>query len=136
MTKEIEVMKRRILAIAFVLALTGTLVTRARADADDKAIQLSVNGPVEIPGAVLSPGKYRLELMGDGSDVAEIWSADGSKFYGFFGTEPAVLSHAPTEAKVVLEGSGKTHPKRIEEWFYPGDLEGNAFIYPKAPDLP
>lgn len=126
-----ETMKRNLLAVAVALVLAGALVPRAKADADDKAIQFSVSGPVEVPGLVLEPGRYQINLMGDGSDVAEIWSADGSEFYGFFDTEPATRTHMPTEARIVLEGSGKKAPKRIEEWFYPGDDQGNKFLYPK-----
>jgi len=123
-------MNRKLLVIVFALTLAGMLVPAAKADESNKEIQFSINGPVEVPGVVLSPGRYELKLVDFGTPVAEILSADGSKSYGFFDTIPVDLNHATTRARVVLVGSGKTNPKRIEEWFYPGDPEGNQFLYP------
>ncbi len=125
-------MIRKVLAVVFLMALIGTLVPVATADADNREVQFTVNGPVEAPGVILGPGTYDLKLMGDGSTVAGIWSGDGSKFYGYFDTVPVDRNHTPRKASVVLEGSGKAAPNRIEEWFYPGDQDGNEFLYPKT----
>lgn len=125
-------MNRKVWTISLVLLLAATAVPAARADAGNKAIQFSVNGPVEVPGKVLDRGTYELKLMSYGSSVAGIWSADGTEFYGMFDTMPMDYSHTAARSRVILEGSGKTSPKRIEGWLYPGDAEGTEFVYPAA----
>jgi hypothetical protein len=124
------------LAVVFAFALLGgMLVPSARADQDNNAILFSVSGPVEIPGRLLEPGKYELRLMGDGSTIAEVWKADGSRFYGFFDTMPAARTHAVSRARVVVAASNTASPKRIEAWFYPGHRQGNQLLYPDAQDV-
>jgi hypothetical protein len=125
-------MNRRLLAIVFTFAmLICVLVPSARADQDNKAILFSVNAPIEVPGEVLGPGRYELKLQGNGSPVAGIWKADGSQFYGYFETVLVDRSHRG-KSRIVLVGSGKNAPKRIEEWFYTGDKTGNKLLYPNS----
>jgi len=114
--------------------LGGVLVPNATADQDNKAFWFSVNAPVEVPGVVLGPGQYQLKLQGEGSTIAGIWNSDGSRFYGFFNTMPVARSHRGA-FKVVLTGSGKHNPERIEEWFYPGRRTGNEFLYPSKSNM-
>jgi hypothetical protein len=126
-----EFMNYRLLTVVFgLLLLGGMLVPNARADEDNKEIMITVNRPVEVPTTVLPPGRYDLKLLGNGSSVAGVWNAEGSHFYGFFETIPVDRNHAIGKAKVVLADSGKNAPKRIEEWFYPGESTGNELLYP------
>lgn len=126
-------MNRRFLSMIFgLLLLSGLLVANARADEDNREIVFSINHPVEVPTAILTPGRYDLKLVGDGSSIAELWKADGSRFYGFFDTSPVDRNHAG-KTKVVLAASGKNAPERIQEWFYPGDKTGNELLYPATP---
>jgi hypothetical protein len=124
-------MNGRVLTVVIgLLLLGGMLAPRARADADNKEIVFSVNHPVQTPTTVLAPGQYDLKLLGDGSSIAGLWRADGSHFYGFFDTIPVDRTHASAKTRVVLADSGKNSPKRVEEWFYPGDKTGNELLYP------
>lgn len=113
----------------FAVALVGiVLVPSARADQDNKEVRFKVNGPVEVPGRVLNPGRYDLRLMGNGSTVAGLWNAKGNKFYGYFDTIPVTREHRG-HLRVELAGSGANAPKRLSQWFYPGDKTGNELIY-------
>ena len=123
-------MNRKLTTTMFAIALLGgLLVPGAVADQGDKAVLFSVNAPVEIPGRVLGPGRYELCLQDDGSPVAEIWSVDRPQFYGYFETVPVDRTHAG-RSRVVLAGSGKHAPKRIQAWFYTSDRSGNELVYP------
>ena len=77
---------------------------------------------------VLDPGRYNLQLNGDGSTVAQLWNAKGTKFYGFFDTIPVDRAHAG-KTKLNLAEATTGAPERIKDWFYPGDKEGNEFLY-------
>jgi hypothetical protein len=124
-------MKYRLWASVLALFFLGSmLVPRAKADEDNKEIRFSVNRPVEVPTSVIPAGQYDLKLMGDGSTVAGLWNASGTKFYGFFETIPVDRRHALSKTKVVLAESVKNAPPRVEEWFYPGENSGNEILYP------
>jgi hypothetical protein len=123
----------KLLAAAFAVTLMGgVLVPGARADQNNKEVLFRINKPMDVPGRVLDPGRYELKLMGDGSPFAGIWNAQGNKFYGFFDTVPVTRDNSG-KLRIDLAGKGKTAPKRLAEWFYPGDKTGNKFLYPAEP---
>jgi hypothetical protein len=115
--------------LSALLLFAGLLVPAAMATQGNKEVLFRVNGPIEMPHRVLPAGKYQLRLDGLGSPVAGIWNAAGTHLYGFVETEPVYRNHVTGKAKVVLSGSGKYAPKRLEEWFYPGDHVGNRLLY-------
>jgi hypothetical protein len=128
-------MNRRLLAVAFGFALLGSVfVPRARADQDNQEIHFTINAPVEIPGEVLGAGSYDLKLNGDGSTVAGLWNVQGTKFYGFFDTIPVDRTHRGN-LRIDLSGSGKSAPKRLADWFYSGDRQGNELLYPAVKNV-
>jgi hypothetical protein len=124
-------MSYKFLAMMFSMVLLAVLLApKARADEDNQEIRFSINRPVDIPTSVLPAGHYDLKLMGNGSRVAGVWNASGTKFYGFFETIPVDRYHATSRTKLVLTESVKNAPPRIEEWFYPGDKVGSEILYP------
>ena len=80
-------------------------------------------------GEVLRAGSYDLKLNGDGSMVAGLWNVQDTKFYGFFDTIPVDRTQRGN-LRIDLSGSGKNAPKRLADWFYPGDRQGNELLYP------
>jgi hypothetical protein len=128
--KDMDIMNRRLLAVAFGFVLLGSVFApRARADEDNKEVHFTVNTPVEIPGRVLGAGSYDLKLAGEGSTVAGLWNVQGTEFYGFFDTIPIDRTQRGN-LRIDLSGSGKNAPKRFADWFYPGDKQGNELLYP------
>lgn len=124
-------MYRKLSALLFIGALLGSvLVSQALADQDNQEITFTTKQPVEIPGRVLSAGRYELRMNGDGSNVAQLWNSTGTRFYGYFPTIPFDRAHARQGAKVALEAGARGAPERIKGRFYASDKQGNEFLYP------
>ena len=62
------------------LALMAAMVTPVRADEWNKETRLEFNAPVEVPGKVLTPGKYVFKLADSDSDrnIVQIFSEDAN----------------------------------------------------------
>ncbi len=109
-----------------VLALT----TLARADALNDEFVVSVkNAPLEIPGHVLSPGKYDLKFLDDEHKVVDVSTAAGEQI-GLFEVTP--ISRATRKDNVQLLLS-KPRPGQVTEltgFFYPDTKTGYKFEYP------
>src|SRR5881628_672267 len=108
-------------------------VPRARADESDKKTTVTFSGPVEIPGRVLPAGTYvfkRLDL--NDPNVVEILSADEMHLAAIVLGIPASRRDVTDKTVIELrEPRAAGAPPAIRDWFYPGDLEGVAFVYPK-----
>ncbi len=113
-----------------IVVLGGVLIPSAAADEGNKEVFFSVRAPLEVPGRVLKPGRYDLKLQGDGSPVAGLWNASGSRFYGYFDTTLVHRYRAPDNVEIVFTRSAKTAPLKLDEWFYPGGDTGNKLLYP------
>jgi hypothetical protein len=72
------VSKQLVLGICVFVLMVMTLPTAVMADEWNKATQLTFNEPVEVPGAVLTPGTYWFTLADSDSDrnIVDIWNAD------------------------------------------------------------
>src|SRR5580658_3391847 len=104
---------------------------KAFSDDHDKKTDVTISEPVQVPGAVLQPGKYMFILLNSSSDrhIIEIKSEDGSKLYSMsFAT--AARRVVPTSDVVLTfyempEGS----PPAVRQWYWPGDYDGQEFLY-------
>jgi hypothetical protein len=99
----------------------------------DKATKVTFNTPVEVPGAILQPGTYvfTVDPNSDGR-VVQIWNEDRTKLYA---TALAVPDYRLTPADkpvVQFEESPQNSVPVLKAWFYPGDMIGREFVYPKA----
>lgn len=127
----------KIAKIAFcalaIAALGATLLPRARADEWNKKTVVTFNQPVEIPGQVLPAGTYTFKLLDSPSDrhIVQIFNADGSQIIT---TVLAINDYRikPTGDTVMkfTERAGDA-PDALRAWFFPGDIYGQAFVYPK-----
>jgi len=116
------------------LVLSGLVfVPTSQADEMNKETILTFNQPVEIPGTVLRPGTYVVERAtpGGNPDVVQFLNKDRNHVY-------ATVIAVPTEATIVPEKPTITFaerrtgaPEAIERWYYPGDITGEQFLYPK-----
>jgi len=100
-------------------------------DDHDKKTDVTITEPIQVPGAVLQPGTYMFILLNSASDrhIVEVKSVDGSHLYAM--TFATAAQRVTRTGKVALtfyempQGS----PNAIREWFWPGDYEGQAFLY-------
>ncbi len=113
------------------LVLTS-MATDANADAWNKKTYVTISQSIEVPGAVLPPGKYVFKLMDSASNrhIVQILNADENHV---FTTNLAVAKQRmePADKTVLtfyeMPGGG---PEPIRSWFYPGDTIGQEFAYP------
>lgn len=104
------------------------------ADDHDKATNITITEPIEVPGGVvLQPGTYMFKLMEitGNRHVVQIRSEDGKKTYAI--TMTAAASRVQRTDKTVLTfyemPSGQ--PQAVRRWFWPGDVDGQEFLYPR-----
>ena len=118
------------------LALGFLTTTPAMADMWNKKTEFQFNAPVEIPGRVLTPGKYVFELADSRTDrnMVEVFSEDSTGNERLVATILAVPDrtlNAPEKTVIRLEERHSDGPEAIHSWFYPGENTGWDFVYPK-----
>ena len=120
------------------LMVGGLMLTaaanQANADAWNKKTYVTTSQSIEVPGAVLPPGKYVFKLVESSSNrhIVQIMNADENHV---FATNLAIAKQREQPAdKTILTfyempGGG---PEPIRAWFYPGDTIGQEFLYPRS----
>ena len=121
------------LCLAGGVLLAVATTTPANADPWNKKTYVTTNQSIEVPGAILPPGKYVFKLL-DSPSNRHIVQILNDRENHVFSTNLAI----PKER---MEPAGKTiitfyevpggGPEPIKAWFYPGDLTGQEFVYPK-----
>jgi hypothetical protein len=131
-----KTMKRfSLLKIGAVAALLFCIAPVAsRADDYDKKTIVTLDQPTEAPGIVLPPGKYVIILLNSASNrhIAKIMNEKMDHLYALTFVAAAERVQ-PTTSKNVLtfyEGANG-RPQALRKWFWPGDTNGQEFIYPK-----
>lgn len=95
---------------------------------------LTFSSPVQIPGAVLQPGKYVFKLAPSDSNrhMVQVFDESESKLVTTTLTVPK--KRQDTKGDVVLAfGAGNAgEPPALQAFFYPGTLYGHEFVYPES----
>jgi hypothetical protein len=113
------------------LALTS-VATNAHADAWNKKTYVTISQSIEVPGAILAPGKYVFKLMDSASNrhIVQILNADENHVYTTnlaFAKERMEPADKTILTFYEMPGGG---PEPVRAWFYPGDTIGQEFAYP------
>jgi hypothetical protein len=100
-------------------------------DDHDKKTDVTFDRPVQVPGAVLQPGTYMFILMNAvDRHIVEIRSEDGKTLYATtFATAAQRLKQTDKVVLTYYEMPAGS-PDAVREWFWPGDYEGQTFLYP------
>jgi LPXTG-motif cell wall-anchored protein len=129
---------RRMLSMLCGMAfVAGVSMTPARADLWNKKTVLTVAETVQVADTVLPPGQYVMKLLNSQSDrhIVQIFNRDETHIID------TVLA-IPRERLVPVGHTAFTYyetppgsVRALRTWFYPGDLTGQQFFYPKHPQM-
>jgi len=119
------------------MTLMGAMVTPMMADEWNKETKLEFSAPVEVPGKVLTPGKYVFKIADSESDrnIVQIFSEDANGAQKLVATVLAIPDYrqeTPEKPIVQFEERPSGSPEAIHSWFYPGENTGWEFVYPKG----
>ena len=112
--------------------LMATAVTPASADEWNKKTYVTISQSIEVPGAILPPGKYVFKLLDSQSNrhIVQILNDRENHVYA---TNLAIPTQRmePADKTIItfyeMPGGG---PEPIRSWYYPGDTIGQEFSYP------
>jgi len=92
---------------------------------------LLIDRAVEVPGVVLMPGTYTFKLLNTTDrHIVEISSQDGKQIYAIVFTAAARRIDATATPTMTFFESKGGRPEAVHRWFWPGDLDGQEFLYP------
>jgi len=122
----------RIGALAAVVVSLAPLPTVAD-DYDKKGI-VNFTQPTEVPGIVLQPGTYVIKLLNSQSNrhIAEIMNEKMDHLYALTFTAAAYRVERTGKPVLTFYEGSKDQPPAIKRWFWPGDVDGIEFLYPKT----
>jgi hypothetical protein len=123
--------ERSVWAIVAVSCVALVVPRTAAADEWNKETVLTFSQDVEIPGKVLPAGKYVFRLMDSASNrhVVQVLDNAGRTIAAVLTISAARLT-AADDTHITFEQQAAGAPFPIEKWFYPGDLDGEEFVYP------
>lgn len=123
----------KVVAIACA-GIAGLWLPQARADESNQKTIFKFNGPVEIPGQVLTAGTYVFKVADSQVDrnVVQVFNKDETHLYGTFLAIPDYRLRAKGKPIITFKERAAGSPEAVRAWFYPGDHYGHEFVYPKA----
>jgi len=125
-------MKASLTIAGIVLVVLG-LAPIAKSDLSNRLTTITFSGVVGIPGVDLPPGKYVFKLVDSQSsrNIVQILNARQDKVFATLLTIPDYRPKATSKTVITFGENCPGLPEHIKAWFYPGDITGNRFVYPK-----
>jgi|SRR5689334_7868351 hypothetical protein len=122
---------RTLVAVLSVCAAGIVLPRTAAADEWDKRTILTFSQAVEIPGKVLPAGTYQFQLADSLANrhVVQVLDHEG-RILAMMLTIPTVRPARAYDTRITFEEQRAGAPFPIKQWFYPGELSGEEFVYP------
>lgn len=125
-------MKHKEKLIYTALAALLLSATTVMAERVDRKTELTVNERIEIPGHVLTPGTYYVELVNNTSPDRVVAFRDSEQ-------QLVTLAFAIPAQRADNEGTSFTfyetpasEPPAMRKWFHPGSTIGVEFVYPET----
>jgi len=118
-------------AFAFA-ALLGTAQLQAQPQLTEELV-LTFSAPVQIPGAMLQPGKYVFKLGPSPSSqhIVQVFTEDGRKLIATTLTVPKERRDSKGDVVMTFAAAAAGSPPALQAYFYPGTLRGHEFVYPE-----
>jgi hypothetical protein len=117
----------------FCLAAVGLAAT-LQADVWNKKTELTVNQTIQVPGATLPPGNYVVKLVDSQSNrhIVQFTNEREDKVISTVLAIPNERMEPTGESEFSFyEGTRPGEAPALRAWFYPGDMIGQQFAYPK-----
>ncbi len=126
--------KFKMSSLAILLA-GAAILPQVKADEWNKETMVTFSAPVAVPGQVLAPGRYVLKLADSQSDrhIVQIFTEEPRELVATILAIPAYRLKPSDDTLITFEERPTGSPEAVKRWFYPGDLDGVAFVYPEDP---
>ena len=124
--------KFRTLGFAVLMAAT-VMLPLVKADEWNKETKITFNEPVQIPGQVLPAGNYVFKLADNDGDrhIVQIFTEDQRNIVATILAIPAYRLTPTDDTLITFKERPAGNPEAISRWFYPGAMDGAAFVYPE-----
>ncbi len=124
---------RNFAALSFAAVLIGSIPS-VRADTWDKKTTVSFSQAVEVPGAVLQPGRYVMKLVDLAADrhLVPFMNERQNHVFAAAMAIPTYRDRVTDYTAIAFYEAPAGQPEAIKNWFYPGDNYGQEFLYPKG----
>jgi hypothetical protein len=121
-------------AAASCLTLASLSVVPALADTWNKKTIITISEAVQVPGAILQPGKYVMKLMDSQADrhIVQIFNEREDQLQTTILAIPNYRLQPTGKTEFQWWETPAGQPKAMRAWFYPGDNFGQEFAYPKS----
>src|SRR5215467_3573567 len=122
------------LAAVFALLLASTIPAQAQSYDWARKSVITLNDMSEVPGMVLEPGTYVLKAddsLNSPRTVVQLLNKDESQILTTFLAVPDNRLRPESDVVVTFFDGVTSGPKPIQTWFYPGEMNGYEFVYPR-----
>jgi len=116
------------------IAVVALISAIASADVNDKKTTLTVNETIEVPGAVLEPGKYVVKLVDSQANrhIVQFFNEEENEVLSTVIAIPNMRLKPTGETEFEWHETPAGQPPALKAWFYPGDSFGQEFAYPEG----
>lgn len=119
------------------VAMAGMVATAgAQAPDTNERTKITIDAPLEIPGATLQAGSYWFELVESDANrhTVIVQNGDESKTIATLIAVPIYrqLDETKGDTELVLAGNDGAGATALDAWFFPGKQYGHQFVYSKS----
>ena len=130
-TRFVRVLVGGLLAVGFTV---GVAVVESAAQTVDRRTYFTFSGPVAVPGVTLPAGTYLFRIgnaSGGNRDVVQVLSEDGQQALAMFFGRQVLRDDRVDSPEVRFLETAVDQPAAIQSWWYPQELGGYEFVYPR-----
>jgi hypothetical protein len=127
-----------VLAAVTLLAVTSVTSVFAQGGVVDKTTRLTFSKPVQVPGATLPAGTYVFRIANPAAQTLwQVFDENGRHLVASFFYVPTrertipEVNRAHNKPIVHFHETTQGVPPAVRVLYYPTDLAGNEFLYPK-----
>ena len=126
--------KKTVVVALSMAVLSAASASIARADEWNKLTYLTFSKDVAIPGRVLTAGTYTFKLSDSQSNrhIVQIFNQAGTQLITTLLTIGDYRLSSTDDTVITFGEPAGNAPPPLTRWFYPGDTDGQGFIYPNS----